>query len=397
MSSTVPATNSPTVKRKPTASAFSKIFQKVNVNEAIKEILVKNVDIKKFKTEIENLRSKSWSNFQIAHCYVSLVDPDNPQGHNVKKGPNLGGFVNTAIEKSKQAFKLKEQLEEPIKAICSIALTYDASITSKKELYIPILRTLLYSVSQENARQVSLLEKSPPQIAEIAKKSLPKIEKKVSAELLETGAVVVAGMIPGVGGYFRKDYVDSYKIQRTVDDIRNMVDLIDDYEAIVSTPDLESIKKKMISSKMFNHLSVDQTGWYNNRYIQFLLTLSIPVFFPMLLLLVIALWLNQTRSQNWMWYTDKRLVIANLIFILPIGLYGVYKGKLFNYGPKWFDNRAYLIVLMFLLLPPVITSPVALYAIVRTRAMGIAGKIITFLLFSGYVSLIFLATQLPSS
>ena len=86
----------------------------------------------------------------------------------------------------------------------------------------------------------------------------------------------------------------------------------------VKSNDLESIKKETISSKMFNHLSVDGTGWYNNRHIHFFLTLSVPLFPPMLLLLVIGLWLNQTRSQGWLWHTDKRLVITNLIFLLPI-------------------------------------------------------------------------------
>jgi len=112
---------------------------------------------------------------------------------------------------------------------------------------------------------------------------------------------------------------------------------------------------------------------------------------PMLVLLIIALWLNQTRSPGRLWYTDKFLVITNLIIVFPVGLYGVAKGGLFSYGPKWYDNRAYLIFLLIYLLPPVLTSPVALYALIRTKALGITGKIIVLILFSAWLALIFLA------
>ena len=84
---------------------------------------------------------------------------------------------------------------------------------------------------------------------------------------------------------------------------------------------------------------------------------------------------------------DKLVVITNLILVAPVGLYGVAKGGLFSYGPKWYDNRAYLIYLISLL-PLVITSPVSLYAVIRSKAMGIAGKVITVFLFGGYLALV---------
>jgi len=397
MSSTVTANSSSAVSQKPVFSSISKVFKKNDFNETIKEILVTKINIENIKKEIEHLRTENWSNFQIAHYYVSLNDPDNPQRDKVKKGPNLGKLANKIIDKGRQAYKLKDFLEQPIKGICSIALTYNPSITSKKELYMPIMRTLLYGANRDFAQEVALLERNPAEISKVAFKFIPRLEKKVSHDLLELGAVGLASMIPVLGGQIRREYVQDCKKQRTLVDIRNMVDLIDDYEGIASTPNLESIKKETISSKMFNHLSVDGTGWYNNRHIHFFLTLSVPLFPPMLLLLVIGLWLNQTRSQGWLWHTDKRLVITNLIFLLPMGLYGVAKGGLFSYGPKWYDNRAYLIVLLLFLLPPVITSPVALYALVRSKAMGLTGKIITLLLFGGYVSLFFLVPPPPTT
>jgi hypothetical protein len=78
MSSTVTANNSSAVSQKPVFSSISKVFKKNDFNETIKEILVTKINIENIKKEIEHLRTENWSNFQIAHYYVSLNDPDNP-------------------------------------------------------------------------------------------------------------------------------------------------------------------------------------------------------------------------------------------------------------------------------------------------------------------------------
>ena len=57
-------------------------------------------------------------------------------------------------------------------------------------------------------------------------------------------------------------------------------------------------------------------------------------------------------------------------FILPpLGIYGVKKGKLFWFGEKWYDNRIYLIYSQLLMLP-IITAPISLWALLKSKAMG---------------------------
>ena len=398
MSSTVSANTSSVAARRPRAKAAddSKSAKPGFFAETIKGIIEKSIQIEPLQNEIKELRSKNWSNYQIAHFYVSLCDPQRIPPDKIEKYmkfvPFAGKKIKAIYKTGKKAWQMSDQLMVYSKCIAGIALTYNPSISNTKELYLPIMRTFVYGINRSVAQKISLKEQNTEKIAKQVGIALPQIAIKLGKEFGTDFFSGLAGaMVPAGSGLIKNKFDQSRNQTRSLIDIKNMIDLIEDYEIVCPTPNLESIKKDMIASKVFNHLLAGADAWYNNRIVLFLLALSIVVFPPMLVLLIIALWLNQTRSPGRLWYTDKFLVITNLIFVLPVGLYGVAKGGLFSYGPKWYDNRAYLIFLLIYLLPPVLTSPVALYALIRTKALGITGKIIVLILFSAWLALIFLA------
>lgn|GEM_PF-6190926 len=363
------------------------------IKEAIEKAIniqsvAQSIDIQSVAQHIESLRKEKWSNFEIAHYFVTLSDPAQiKSGIAVNILKHIPG-LRIAIASYKRTKNMWDEILRFMDSVAGIALTYNPNISNHQGFYAPVTRVLLNLISRSVAKEIPLSETDMGKMLEYLKLNNKGIIKNLASYY---GIEIVAGIaksIPVIGRVFWPGNEKKHSNRKIKFGKDSLVALIDDYEDLKPTPKLDEIKRNPISNEIFEHLNPDKDKWYNNKYILYITSLSVFIFPPSLILLIYGLYKNQSKPVGWYWYLDEHLVYIYSLFLPPIGIYGVRKGKLFNFGPKWYDNRVYCILSQIYLLPLIITSPIALYALIKTSAISIKGKILVGFIFCFYVALI---------
>jgi len=90
------------------------------------------------------------------------------------------------------------------------------------------MRTLIYGINPSAAQEISLQERNPEKVANLVGKVLPQIAPKFPRELIEGFTVGIAEAALPVGGSTIRNISDKeFKHQRTLIDLGNMADLIE--------------------------------------------------------------------------------------------------------------------------------------------------------------------------
>jgi len=90
------------------------------------------------------------------------------------------------------------------------------------------MRTLIYVIDPSAAQEISLQERNPEKVANLVGKVFPQIATKFPRELIESFTVGIAeGVLPVGRSTIRNISDKEFKHQRTLIDLGNMADLIE--------------------------------------------------------------------------------------------------------------------------------------------------------------------------